>query len=88
MAMGRDGYVFCPTIVVDTNEELKKRDIAAWEMIKFKQSQAYKILLLLFIFFLYRVFSAEENLNQRISRFKHYQLFFKKTVQDYINKLN
>lgn len=88
MAMGRDGYVFCPTIVVDTNEELKKRDITAWEMIKFRQTHFYKIFLLVMIYFMYSVFTVEENVNYKISQFKHYQLFFKKTVQEYLNKLN
>jgi hypothetical protein len=88
MAMGRDGYVFCPTIVVDTNEELKKRDITAWEMIKLRQTHFYKIFLLMMIYFVYSVFTVEENVNYKISQFKHYQLFFKKAVEDYLNKLN
>jgi hypothetical protein len=88
LMMGRDGYVFCPTIVFETNQELKKRDIQAWEMFKIKKSRYYKYLVFLFLYFFIRVFTVEETVNHEVSLFKNYQLFFKKTVDNYLKSLN
>lgn len=88
LMMGRDGYVFCPTIVLDTNQEIKKRDIQAWEMFRIKNSKYYKYLILLFLYLFICVFTVEEKVNHEVSLFKHYQLFFKKTVDNYLKSLN
>jgi hypothetical protein len=87
LMMGREGYVFCPTILIDTNVELKKQDLMAWEMIRMGNNYKSKLFYILLLYFVWLILNSKEKVAQDISEFKLYQLFLKKTLNDYISNL-
>lgn len=81
---GRDGYMFCPTVVINTNKELKKRNIIGFEMIKFRDSYLMQILFVIFAYFVIKILTVEETIHKNYSEYSYYQLFFKHTLEKYI----
>jgi hypothetical protein len=81
----KEGYSFCPTIILDINKELKKKDVIGYEMYTENKYIKYSFIALIILFF-YNLFTTKENSLEYHSMFVHYQLFLKKKFEDYVEK--
>jgi hypothetical protein len=86
-----EGFIQSPNLVLNGDKLLKKGDITGWELVKLRDTRYLQRIIFISIFaFVFSLFLNEKNdLNRKYSDFKLYQLFLKKTLEDYLeNKLN
>ena len=84
-----EGFIQSPTLVLNGDKEMKKKDITGWELVKLKDNRYLKIFILIsFLSFVVSLFVNDDgDFNRKYSEFKLYQVYLKKTLENYLENI-
>lgn len=83
----REGFSFCPTILIEANKEFNKKELIGYELVRFHQGKYFKyVLAFLACSIFFTLFNTKEDTMENYSEFQHYKFFLRKKSEDINNK--
>lgn len=79
----REGYSFCPTLILKTNKEYKRDDLIDYDLVQIFPKRTKRVFLsLLFCFWLFVMIGFNDNVFESFSELKNQQLFMKSALTE------